>query len=107
MGKANHAEEFATCFLVSSLVLVAGFNEEDEDDGKHHRAREDTENDIEWDVAISEGAKPPIGKTAATDADEIHDAITSARSSGRTICERIGILLQSKHPQPRPNKIRK
>ena len=39
------------------------------------------------------------------DAGKIHHPVAGGAMFGRAIWQRIGMLLQSKNPQPRPNKI--
>jgi hypothetical protein len=58
-------------------------------------------------VVVAHGAEAPVGQSATTDTHQVHDPVAGRRSSGRVIWQRIGMLLQSKKPQPRPKRIKK
>jgi hypothetical protein len=58
-------------------------------------------------VVVAHGAEAPVGQSATTDTHQVHDPVAGRQSSGRVIWQRIGMLLQSKKPQPRPKRIKK
>src|SRR6516162_5019674 len=57
-------------------------DEQYEHNGNHRGAGEYPKNDTERNIPVAEDAEAPVGQAAATDADEIHDAVAGGAQLG-------------------------
>src|SRR5437764_9890791 len=55
--------------------FLAGFDHQHDQHGQQRHPGKDTKNYVERHMTITERTKRPVAESAATDADEIHDAI--------------------------------
>ena len=78
------------------LQIFSRPDQQNENCGNECDAGENAENDVQRYVQISERTETPIGKTAATDADQIHDPVAGRAQLGSSYLTENGHIVAVK-----------